>query len=73
MAQTIAYLTGKRLRVEFRADERDAWYIARQLKRLSPVRRYQIRVLIECMQERDALANLAADMAAHDDEDRPGA
>jgi hypothetical protein len=65
-------LLAMQFRVDFKSDERDAWYIAKELRMLSKVRRHQIRVLMNCMREYDALHDAAEDMAAHPDDDRPG-
>jgi hypothetical protein len=74
--------------VDFKPEEPDAWFIAKQLGSLSRAGRYQVRLLIECIRELEALEEFERDMEKSgkdpglnvakpvitiDHDDRPGA
>src|SRR3990167_7629908 len=43
-------------RLFFRSDERDACWLCREILNLSPERRHQVAVLVECLRQADAAA-----------------
>ncbi len=46
-------------RVDLKPEERETWWMFRQILRLDTVRRHQLRVLVECFLREDALANVS--------------